>query len=181
MAGVNDITLRLPRAWYKETTHLRPPTLTITSTSTLPITVTDNQPVTTCKMLSRTILVALVSAACFATVNAQTCSAANTECCQQLQDSDNLDANALNLLRLLNVDPNTLTGSVGLSCTSIVSGSCDADAACCIDIRTESLFLAAPSSSCSRRLRNVLASAEARCLKRWIDGVILRSLRISYG
>jgi hypothetical protein len=163
MAGVNDITLRLPRAWYKETTHLRPPTLTITSTSTLPITVTDNQPVTTCKMLSRTILVALVSAACFATVNAQTCSAANTECCQQLQDSDNLDANALNLLRLLNVDPNTLTGSVGLSCkclpevylalllltspgTSIVSGSCDADAACCTGNNYVSRHSRIPSS-----------------------------------
>ncbi|EAW20236.1 hydrophobin family protein [Aspergillus fischeri NRRL 181] len=82
-------------------------------------------------MLARTILAALVSAACFATVNAQTCSAANTKCCQQLQDPDNLNADALNLLRLLNINPNTLTGAVGLTCTSLVSGSCNANAACC--------------------------------------------------
>jgi hypothetical protein len=67
-------------------------------------------------MLSTTILPALVSAAFFAAVNAQTCSAANTQCCQQLQDPDNLNADALNLLRLLNINPNTLTGAVGLDC-----------------------------------------------------------------
>ncbi|PKX91099.1 hydrophobin family protein [Aspergillus novofumigatus IBT 16806] len=85
-------------------------------------------------MLSRTILIALVSAACFATVNAQTCSAVNKKCCQQLQNAKSLNADALSLLRLLNVDVNTLTGSVGLTCnpgTNIVSGSCDAKAACC--------------------------------------------------
>jgi hypothetical protein len=67
-------------------------------------------------MLSRTILAALVSAACFATVNAQTCSASNQQCCQQLEDSDDLDANALNLLQLLNVDVDALTGLVGVQC-----------------------------------------------------------------
>ncbi|KAM0099249.1 hypothetical protein ACP6JE_006204 [Aspergillus fumigatus] len=82
-------------------------------------------------MLARTILATLVSAACFATVNAQTCSATNAVCCQQLQDPDNLNADALNLLRLLNINPNTLTGAVGLTCTSLVSGSCNANAACC--------------------------------------------------
>ncbi|KAF4252266.1 hypothetical protein CNMCM8714_007853 [Aspergillus fumigatus] len=82
-------------------------------------------------MLARTILATLVSAACFATVNAQTCSATNPVCCQQLQDPDNLNADALNLLRLLNINPNTLTGAVGLTCTSLVSGSCNANAACC--------------------------------------------------
>jgi hypothetical protein len=67
-------------------------------------------------MLSRTILAALVSTAWFATINAQTCSASNQQCCQQLEDSEDLDANALNLLQLLNVDVDALTGLVGVQC-----------------------------------------------------------------
>ncbi|KAF7128665.1 hypothetical protein CNMCM5793_003516 [Aspergillus hiratsukae] len=82
-------------------------------------------------MLSRTILVALVGAACFATVNAQTCSASNKKCCKQIQDSENLDANALNLLKILNVDVDALTGSIGLTCTNVIGNACNAQAACC--------------------------------------------------
>jgi hypothetical protein len=67
-------------------------------------------------MLSRTILVALVSAACFATVNAADCSSKNEKCCQQLQDSKNLDASTLGLLGLLGVDVGSLTGNVGVQC-----------------------------------------------------------------
>ncbi|KAM0105771.1 hypothetical protein ACP6JB_008690 [Aspergillus fumigatus] len=95
-------------------------------------------------MLARTILATLVSAACFATVNAQTCSATNAVCCQQLQDPDNLNADALNLLRLLNINPNTLTGAVGLTCTSLVSGSCNANAACCTGNNYENTVIIQP-------------------------------------
>lgn len=142
-AGVHDITLR---PWYKERMHPRPEHLSPTLNHKHRLKL--KQPATTSRMLARTILATLVSAACFATVNAQTCSATNAVCCQQLQDPDNLNADALNLLRLLNINPNTLTGAVGLTCkrlteacfacllltrpgTSLVSGSCNANAACC--------------------------------------------------
>ncbi|RLL95228.1 hypothetical protein CFD26_103010 [Aspergillus turcosus] len=82
-------------------------------------------------MLSRTILVALVSAACFATVNAADCSSKNEKCCQQLQDSKSLDSNVLGLLNLLDVDVDALTGNVGVQCTDIVGGTCTAQTACC--------------------------------------------------
>lgn len=65
-------------------------------------------------MLSRTILIALVSAACFPTVNAAECSSKNKKCCQQLQDSKNLNTNVLGLLNFLNVDIDALTGDVSV-------------------------------------------------------------------
>lgn len=120
-------------------------------------------------MLARTILATLVSAACFATVNAQTCSATNAVCCQQLQDPDNLNADALNLLRLLNINPNTLTGAVGLTCKRLT----EACFACLLSIleRTHCSGLH-PDPGVGGVCGKVLVSA--------LTGFILPSLRISY-
>ncbi|KAF7173433.1 hypothetical protein CNMCM5623_005646 [Aspergillus felis] len=82
-------------------------------------------------MLSRTILLALVSAACFATVNADSCSPENEKCCRQVEDKDHLDDHAKGLLGLLRVDLDSLVGDVGLDCTNILDGSCSNNAACC--------------------------------------------------
>ncbi|RHZ46218.1 putative chaperonin (GroES/Cpn10) [Aspergillus thermomutatus] len=82
-------------------------------------------------MLSRTFLLALVGAASFATINAQSCSSSNKKCCQQIQDSDNLDATALSLLNLVGLDADALTGSIGLQCTNVIANTCSAEAACC--------------------------------------------------
>ncbi|GIJ90609.1 hypothetical protein Asppvi_009570 [Aspergillus pseudoviridinutans] len=81
-------------------------------------------------MLSRTILAALVSAACFTTINAD-CSPENEKCCRDIEDKDHLDDRTKGLLGLLRVDVDSLIGDVGLDCTSILGGSCSNNAACC--------------------------------------------------